>query len=121
MNTRKKKALECLIREPTKKEAARAAGIAESTMRLYFKDPEFVQAYNAALLELISDATNQAKQGLSPALKTLRDIVEDMDEKAGDRITAAKTILEYGLKLSEFVDVVHKVEELEEWRRSQGD
>lgn len=51
------------------------------------------------------DAAKQAKQSLSPALSTLREITEDRGEDAQARIGAARAILTSGLKLIETADM----------------
>lgn len=48
MNDRKEKALQALLVSPTRKAAAKAAGIDPETLRRYLKDPEFLQAYSEA-------------------------------------------------------------------------
>lgn len=82
-------------------------------MRRYLADPEFQAAYKEAFSGLITDATRQAQQSLSPALSTLREIVEDNDENAQARISAARSILEYSLKLTEQTDILARLSELE--------
>lgn len=62
------------------------------------------------------EAVRQAQQTLSPALRTLRAIVEDENEQTQARITAVRTMLEYSLKLSEHADILEQLRELERWR-----
>ncbi len=59
------------------------------------------------------DATRQAQQALAPALSTLREIVEDRDEDANARISAARAILSHGMKLIEVTDILDRLTELE--------
>lgn len=89
------------------------AGIGESTLRTYFADPEFVTRYREAFGDLVQDATRQAQQAIAPALATLREIVEDKDEPAQARIQAARSTLEYALRLSEQLDLVARIQALE--------
>ncbi len=111
LTARQVKALQALLTYPTKNEAAAAAGISTETMRKYLSDPEFQAEYKAAFTELVTDATRQAQQSLSPALSALRSIVEDEEETAGSRISAARSILEYGLRLTEFSDILRELNE----------
>ena len=48
MTHKKERLLAALLTSRTKKEAAKAAGISERTMRTYFDDPEFRAAYKQA-------------------------------------------------------------------------
>ena len=107
------KALSALLTCPTKAAAAKAAGISESTLRVYLSDPAFQEQYRAAFAQLVTDATRQAQKALSPALSALRSIVEDENEGAGSRIAAARTLLEYGLRLTEFNDILRDLEGLD--------
>ena len=116
MTQRKEKALQALLVSRTRAEAAKAAGIGESTLRTYMQDPEFLERYRQAFGDMVRDAARQAQQTLSPALSTLREIMEDREEPASARITAARSILEYTLKLGEQVDILEQLRELEEWR-----
>lgn len=113
MTPRQQKALAALLTSPSKAAAAKAAGIAPRTLRDYLADPEFQAAYRDAFGNMVEDATRQAQQAISPALSTLREIVEDKDEDAQARISAARAILSHGLKLIETTDILNRLQELE--------
>lgn len=72
--------------------------------------------YKQAFSDIVRDATRQAQQTLAPALSTLREIMEDKDEQSQARITAARSVLEYSLKLGERTDIMEQLEALEKWR-----
>lgn len=116
MTPNKEKLLAALLTSRSKKEAAAAAGIAERTMRAYFEDPEFCQRYREAFAGVIEDATRQAQALLMPALSTLQTVMEDEEIPAQARITAAKSIIDYSLKLTEQADVLEQLRELERWK-----
>ena len=117
MTHKKELALAALLTHPTRKEAAAAAGISVRTLQDYFnKDPEFMERYRAAFGELVQDATRQAQRAIAPALSTLTEIMEDKDEQASARIQAARSTLEYALKLTEQTDILDTLRELEKWR-----
>ena len=113
MTLKQQKALLALLTEPTKTKAAGAAGITMKTLRGYLADPEFQAEYKKAFGSMVEDATRQAQQALAPALSTLREIVEDGGENAQARISAARSILEYSMKLTEQNDILSKLQELE--------
>lgn len=116
MTPNKEKLLAALLTARSKKEAAAAAGIAERTMRTYFEDPEFCQRYREAFAGVIEDATRQAQALLMPALSTLQTVMEDEEIPAQARITAAKSIIDYSLKLTEQADILEQLRELERWK-----
>ena len=113
MTPRQQKALAALLTSPSKAAAAKAAGIAPRTLRDYLADPEFQAAYRDAFGNMVEDATRQAQQAISPAMSTLREIVEDREEDAQARISAARAILSHGLKLIETTDILNRLQELE--------
>ncbi len=113
MTPKKQKALLALLTNPTKEKAAAAAGITSKTLRGYLADPEFRISYEKAFAGMVEDATRQAQQSISPALSTLREITENETENAQARISAARSILEYSLKLMEQTDIITRLENLE--------
>lgn len=121
MTPNKERTIAALLTSRNKKEAAAAAGVSERTMRTYFEDPEFCQRYREAFGELVEDATREAQKAIAPALATLREIMEDKAEPAQARITAARSTLEYALKLTEQADILAQLRELEQWRKEQDE
>ena len=113
MTGKKEKALAALIRAPTRAAAAKEAGVGVSTLRRWMReDAAFRAAYKEALAELLEDASAQAKQNLTRALDVLAEVMES-GENAQVRITAARSALEYALKLSEAVDVQQRLDAVE--------
>ena len=112
MTPKQQKALLALLTHPTKEQAASAAGITPKTLRSYLADPAFQTEYRKAFSSLV-EATRQAQQAIAPALSTLREVVEDGDESPQFRISAARSILEYSLKLTEQNDIIATLQELE--------
>ena len=114
MTPKKQKALVALLTQPTKeKAAAAAAGITSKTLRSYLDDPEFQAEYRKAFAELVEDATRKVQQTLDPAVAVLREVMEDSDENGQVRVSAARSVLEYGLKMTEQTDIITRLQELE--------
>lgn len=114
LSPKKAKALQALLTQPTKAAAAEAAGISPRTLRDYLNNQDFQREYKKAFGELVADATRQSQQALSPALSALRDIVEDGNESSNARIAAARTLLEYGLRLTEISDILAELDEIDQ-------
>ena len=111
MTPRQQRALQALLTQPTKAEAARAAGVDPATLRRYLQDSEFVAAYKEAVRGMVEDATRQAQQALNPALSTLREIATDSEAGQMARISASRSLLEYGLRLTEINDIIAELGE----------
>lgn len=93
------------------------AGIAESTLRSYMQDSEFVDRYKQAFGDMVRDATRQAQQTLSPALSTLREIMEDEEINPAARVNAAKIALDYAVRLTDQNDLAERLTALEDMRQ----
>ena len=113
LTPKQQKALVALLTNSTKEAAAKAAGIESKTLRRYLSNPDFQAEYRRAFASMVEDATRQAQQTLSPALSVLREIMEDGDIPAAARVSAAKTALEYALRLAEVSDLAARLEALE--------
>ena len=113
MTPKKQKALLALLTNPTKERAAEAAGITSKTLRGYLADPEFQAEYKKAFADLVEDATRKVQQTLEPAVAVLREIMEDRSENGQVRVSAARSVLEYGLKMTEQTDILTRIQELE--------
>ena len=111
MTLKKEKALAALLSNPTRKAAAAAAGISDRTLRTYLQDPEFSAAYKHAAACIMDGATRQLQQNLTAAIDRLAQIVADDEENSMAQISAAKTLLDYGLRFTEFNDILKMLEE----------
>ncbi len=113
MNQRKEKALAAVLTCSSRTEAAKAAGISTRTLQEYFRDPEFQKCYRKAFSEIVESAVRDAQRAVSPAIQCLKDIVENQDEAATARVSAAKSILDYSIKAAEKLDIVERLDALE--------
>lgn len=116
MRSDKEKALSALLTSETKAEAAQKAGISDRTLRTYLSDPAFKAEYQRRKRKLLNDATQQIQKSIKIAVSTLRSIILSNDSKDSDRITAARLILEFSLRYTEYTeisDILSRVEELE--------
>lgn len=113
MTPKQQKALVALLTQPTKEKAATAAGITSKTLRSYLDDPEFLAEYRKAYSELVEDATRKVQQTLDPAVAVLREVMEDGSENGQVRVSAARSVLEYGLKMTEQTDILNRLQDLE--------
>ena len=94
----------------TRAEAAKAAGVGESTLRSYMQDSEFSAAYKHAAAGIMDGATRRLQRNLTAAIDRLGQIVANDEENSMADISAAKTLLEYGLKFTEFNDILKELE-----------
>ena len=114
MIRRQEKVIAALLSTNTREEAAEKLGINSRTIRRYFTDPEFLERYNEATKGIINNSTEQIQQTLSPAITTLKAIVEDDSANIHARVSAARSLLEYGIRLTEINDIGARLDKLEE-------
>lgn len=113
LSPRKRKALQALMLSPTRKAAAAAAGISESTLRTYFQDPEFTEAYRAESAAMMDDARRQLQGKLAAAIDRLGAIVDDDEASSTAQANAGRGILEYALRFTEFTEIQQELEDSE--------
>ncbi len=113
MTANKQRALTALLTSRTQAEAAQAAGLDPRTLRRYLADTEFANEYKRALAELVDAAAAQVKRALCPTLGTLQEITADTNQPGSVRVSAARAVLEFGLKLVEQADIISKLDKLE--------
>ncbi len=109
----KYKVIKALLQSRTLEDAAKTSGLTVRTIQNYLDDAEFVQEYEAAVENMIGDATHEASKGISEAILNLRRLLDSEVIEPRDRISAARALLEYGLKLIEIHDILRRIEKLE--------
>ena len=113
MTQRQAAVMQALLRTNSKKEAARQTGVSLSTIHGYLRDADFQAAYQAAQRSMLQAACVQSQSMLSDALRTLEEIANDVDTNPQTRCYAARSLLEYGLRLVEAADFDRRLTELE--------
>ncbi|MGH9834952.1 MAG: hypothetical protein ACRD9Y_18180 [Blastocatellia bacterium] len=107
-------AIEALLSEPTTTIAAKSAGVGEATLFRWLNDPDFSAAYRDARGRLLERALTILQASSTDAAECLRDIVRNKKAPVYARLSAAKTILEIGLKAREALEVEERLRALEE-------
>ena len=115
-----RRAIDALLTCRTQTEAAQKAGISRQTLRKYRKNPEFEAEYNEAARGVLEDAKTQAAAGLGPAVDALIKIVIDDEAQDTARVSAARAVLEYSVRLCEYVDIARRLEKLEQYAQEGG-
>ena len=119
MTPKMQRALTALFQTTTRAEAARAAGLSERTLRTYFRNVEFVQAYSATLGAVLQDAGRRSAGALDTAVETLTEITGNVLETSANRTQAAKVLIDTALKLNTLTALESRLAELEK-RMTEG-
>lgn len=120
LNAKQEKALLALLSCGEVKQAAKDSKVGEATLWRWLQEPLFQTQYRAARRQLVEVALLQLQSDGTKAAKVLREIAEDKTAPASARVSAAKTILEQSIKGVEQLDVLERIEALEQLTKAQG-
>lgn len=109
-----------LLSTRTVREAAKKCSLSETTLYRLLQDADFKSKFRAARRELVEATTAQLQQDGADAAKALREIVNNKKAPASVRVSAARVILEQGIKAVELVDLSERLDRLEEMERARG-
>ena len=108
-------ALRAVMSHPTLKEAARAAGVSDTTLWRYMQDEAFSRKLREARREAVDHTFAHLQAASGDAVTVLRDMMTKEDTPASARISAARTVLEYAARFAEADALRARIEELEEF------
>ena len=117
---RQEKALEALLVEPDLRKAAKLAGVGESTLYRWLKEPAFSDRYKELRKQAFDTVLHRLQASASEAVETLRSISAGEEAPASSRVSAAKTILEMAIKAKEQGTVDQRLQALEEKMNAGG-
>ena len=117
---KKEQAIANLLQMPTIAEAAEATGIAEITMRRWLRDTDFTVSYRQARRQVVDSAIGCLQQAVADAVNVLVSIMNDKASPAGSRVTAARVVIDMGLKAVELQDLEERIYALEEQAEYEG-
>lgn len=95
------------------RKAAACAGVSESTIRDRLKDPAFRAQYEEAKSGILKEACDTVTARLTGAIETLCEVMENEENPATVRVSAADGILRHGLRYIEVANIVPRLEALE--------
>lgn len=114
-------ALRAVISHPTLKEAARAAGVSDSTLWRYMRDETFSRRLREARREAVDHTFAHLQAASGDAVGVLRSLMAKEDAPASARISAARTVLEFTARFAEADGLRARIEELEDFIRAKYD
>ncbi len=109
--TNKEKALTALLECVSIAEAAKHCGLSQETLYRYLRDQAFVSDYRNARRQVVEHSITQLQQASGEAVETLRRNLECYNPNA--EIRAAQIILDNAIKGVELVDVIERLEQIE--------
>ncbi|MCF8051582.1 MAG: hypothetical protein K9L59_10120 [Desulfobacterales bacterium] len=113
LSRNQERAIGALLLNPSIAGAAQAIGVAEKTLWRWLQEEGFQEHYRAARKEVINQALGAVQGAISSAVQTLKTIMEDGKAPASSRVSAARAIIDAGLKVAEIEDLVHRIDRIE--------
>lgn len=114
LSRKKEQAIIALLEAPTVKEAAEVVGVNPATLYKWMAQPEFEEAYRKARHRAMGEAIARLQQASSEAVDTLRDVMGDQEATPASRVTAARAVLELGMRGTEIEVIEVRLKQLEE-------
>jgi hypothetical protein len=96
----------------TLRDAAAAASVSERTAARRWADPDFRRRVNGLRGEMVQRSLGRMAEGMAEAACVLRALLAAESESV--RLGAARSLLEYGVRLRETVDFEERLRALEE-------
>jgi len=112
-NRKQEAAISALLTCGTLSKAAKKTGVSESTLIRWQKDDNFKRAFRLARFDALERTIANIQRATGTALKTLEMIIKDKKASPSARTRAACAILGFAFKGSELLDLVARVEDIE--------
>ena len=102
-----------LLSHSTVRAAAAAAGLGETAVYNRLRNSAFRERYAKARRGLLEQAVSHLTGEIAASIGTLKEIRDDPQTPAQTRINAAEYVLRYSMKLTEQIDVLEQLADLE--------
>lgn len=107
------RAIAALLRNRTKDEASRDAGVPQSTLYRWLREPEFKARLREAQRDLFDHAMGYLQDATGEAVATLRAVMTSDDAPETARVTAARLVIEFNRQHIDTHDLEERIAALE--------
>ena len=112
LSRRREQAVAALLCQPTLPAAAAEAGVSERTLRTWLRQPDFAEAFARARREYLQVAISRMQRAAGTATSKLLSLLDAPDD--GVALRAALGLLDRAVKGAELLDVLARLERLEQ-------
>lgn len=113
LSRNQERAIAALLSHSTIRQAAQACGLGEATLWRWLQLPDFQQRYRAAQQTVFANAVAELQKGTQEAAEALRAVLQDATAKPGEKVAAARVILEFSLRTREALEIEERLRALE--------
>ena len=110
----KEQAVIAVLTAPTISDAAQSLNVSESTLYRWLAYDDFLEALRAARQEATKQAFAKLQRGTSRMVDVLFSIAEDKMASPAARVSAARSVLETVIKVTEDEEIITRLKRLEE-------
>jgi phage terminase small subunit len=114
LSARQRRMVTAMLSSPTIKDAAQSAGINEATAWRYLQDPALKRALAERQTAVLGHASRRLAREMGAAMDVLCQIMRDEGASDGARVSAARAVLDSGLRLAELVTLAERVAAIED-------
>ena len=111
--------ISALLTCPTIKQASDEVGLSEQAVYSRLRKPDFRTKLQNARTTQFQVISSKLEDANFKALNTLTSILDDSEVSAGIKVRASQTLLDLSLRNREQIDVISRIENLEEMLKSQ--
>jgi len=111
--------ISALLTCPTIKKASEEVGLSEQSVYSRLRKPEFRKQLQNARDTQFQVISSKLEDANFKALDTLISILDDCEVSAGIKVRASQTLLDLSLKNREQVDIIARIQNLEEMLKEQ--
>lgn len=111
--------ISALLTCPTIKLASESVGLSEQAVYSRLRKPDFREKLQNARDNQFQVISSKLEDANFRALDTLINILDDKEVSAGIKVRASQTLLDLSLKNREQIDVISRIQSLEEMLKSQ--
>ena len=105
--------LNALLTYPSVREVSEATGIAEPTIYMKLRDENFKVKYNEAKGQLLEKTIMYLSEKAQRAAAVFVSVMDDATNAPQVRVNAARSVLDYCIKLTEQTEILERIEILE--------
>lgn len=114
LTAKQEQALLAVLSHRTLKDAARAAGVSETTLWRYMRDEAFSEALQNARRVAFRQTLVHCQTAADEAVAVLREVMSDRDAPASSRVAASRASLDYYIRAGHVEELQTRVEQLVE-------
>lgn len=111
--------ISALLSCSTIKQAAESVGLSEQAVYSRLRKVDFREKLQSARTTQFQVISSKLEDANFKALDTLINILDDSEVSAGIKVRASQTLLDLSLKNREQIDVISRIENLEEMLKGQ--